>query len=839
MFRNRERSAASINIGKRDTKYETVGPFRKIRKMSLYFGCFLFVLNCVVDAGPVSRNDSNILRIGRPQDASSITARVTNLNSTDYEAEKQTSKDRRGPLIEFSKNNPELDWKKYLKLFDEKQEEHEDLDIDFMKEKLQKTANSIQWLVDLYDPLEWSRVPGKLGHDCRNELELFLKSLKDGKLWAAKMSDASGRYSSQFHFGNGFWLGSSTLCKELNATRGSIRQELDDTPPYALKFHVARMYLTLPKELEFSTRQVFLGLCLPATCDQASLTSMLRANADRVEREGNSTYRSTGPKIHIVAVKSVPSSNYNPWRDPKSYVLSGVAGALLFLMICATMYEYRTGVQPNVKDVESSSVSNNNERLSNFSNKNLNQDGEVIQENGEELIEKGKNLQKESPDRSEKESKKGFWLTCLTAFNPIANGSKIVSTEPAARDSLTCLHGLRVFSLGWVVMVHTYLQVFSIAENKTLRSVTERNFMFQTISNATFSVDTFFFISGLLVTILFYRSSGSLKNDKGIFWKTCFTKFIIMILYRFIRLTPAYLFVLGINEIAIKYALSRTVFSPVIVDHLTCEKFWWRNALYLNSLYPRTEMCMLWSWYMANDTQFYVLGILLLLLSIKYLKAIVVVILLLIASSWFTTFSVAYSNDYIARIQEPFALFDELYDKPWLRAGPYFVGIITGYILFRTNCKLKLPLIVRVIGWVLSTAIMFSVVYGLYPGNLTVPVSSVYAALGHTAWAIGVSFIVIQCCTGYARMIDSLLSLKLIYPLSRLTYCAYLVHPVIMMVTVSQMDGPLHLHNNIVLILYFGNLVASYLMSFCISIAFEAPIVNLLKIAFISKKRIR
>lgn len=93
---------------------------------------------------------------------------------------------------------------------------------------------------------------------------------------------------------------------------------------------------------------------------------------------------------------------------------------------------------------------------------------------------------------------------------------------------------------------------------------------------------------------------------------------------------------------------------------------------------------------------------------------------------------------------------------------------------------------------------MFSVVYGLYPGNLTVPVSSVYAALGHTGWAIGVSFIVIQCCTGYARMIDSLLSLKLIYPLSRLTYCAYLVHPVIMMVTVSQMDGPLHLHNNIV-----------------------------------------
>lgn len=52
---------------------------------------------------------------------------------------------------------------------------------------------------------------------------------------------------------------------------------------------------------------------------------------------------------------------------------------------------------------------------------------------------------------------------------------------------------------------------------------------------------------------------------------------------------------------------------------------------------------------MANDTQFYVLGILLLLLSVKYFKTAVAVVSLLIVSSWFTTFSIAYSNDYIAR----------------------------------------------------------------------------------------------------------------------------------------------------------------------------------------------
>ncbi|XP_046817971.1 nose resistant to fluoxetine protein 6-like isoform X1 [Vespa crabro] len=809
--------------------------------MARYLSCSLVILG-VVDL-VISRNESNILRLGKSPKLTATVVKVMKNdinNSSDYTEERNLTRTNE-PLIGFSKNNPELDWKNHVKIAVENEEERRDLDIDFMNEKLERTANSIQWLSDLYDPLKWTRVPGELQDECRKDMDSFLKSLKDGKLWAAKMSDASGRYSSQFHFGNDFWLGSSTLCKEINVTNEkNLTGGSKNAPPYSVSFHVARMYLTLPKELELSTRQVFLGLCLPSSCDRPSLMSMLRASADRVEREGNSTYRSVGPKIHIFTVKPVPLSDYSVWQDPKFYILATIGGSILFLMICATIYEQSIVIEST--DIESSNVTNNNEKVINFTDKNLTQNSciSIVQENGEELIDKGSNdIQKDISIQIKDDNERGFWAKCLLAFSPTVNGGKIISTEPAARDSLTCLHGLRVFSLGWVVMVHTYLQVFAIAENKTLRTVTERNFMFQTISNATFSVDTFFFISGLLVTILFYRSLGSLKIDKNDFLKTSTSKFIVMILYRFVRLTPAYLFVLGINEISIKQVQARTVFTPEIANHLNCDKFWWRNALYLNSLYPRKEMCMLWSWYMSNDTQFYVLGILLLLFSVKYKKIVISLVIVLIISSWFTTFSVAYANDYIARIQEPFALFDELYDKPWLRAGPYFVGTITGYFLFKTNCKIELSLCAKLIGWLLSGLIMFSVVYGLYPANLTVVVSSIYAALGHTAWAIAVAFIVIQCCTGSAKMVDSLLSLRLMYPLSRLTYCAYLVHPVIMMITVAQMDGPLHLHNGIVLIVYFGNLVASYLMSFCISIAFEAPVVNLLKIFFTGKKRTR
>ena len=34
--------------------------------------------------------------------------------------------------------------------------------------------------------------------------------------------------------------------------------------------------------------------------------------------------------------------------------------------------------------------------------------------------------------------------------------------------------------------------------------------------------------------------------------------------------------------------------------------------------------------------------------------------------------------------------FDDIYMVPWCRMGPYIIGICTGYILYRTDCKVRL-----------------------------------------------------------------------------------------------------------------------------------------------------
>lgn len=51
----------------------------------------------------------------------------------------------------------------------------------------------------------------------------------------------------------------------------------------------------------------------------------------------------------------------------------------------------------------------------------------------------------------------------------------------------------------------------------------------------------------------------------------------------------------------------------------------------------------------------------------------------------------------------------------------------------------------------------------------------------------------LSCCWGYANPVNRILSYRGFYPLSRLTYCAYLIHPIIMMITSFQMEGPVHL----------------------------------------------
>lgn len=85
--------------------------------------------------------------------------------------------------------------------------------------------------------------------------------------------------------------------------------------------------------------------------------------------------------------------------------------------------------------------------------------------------------------------------------------------------------------------------------------------------------------------------------------------------------------------------------------------------------------------------------------------------------------------DYYARVETPFALFDQLYDKPWLRIGPYLIGMAVGYLLYRKDCKICIPKVIVFGGWILSLTCLGCLVYGLGRDGLRVPSSAIYVSL--------------------------------------------------------------------------------------------------------------
>lgn len=80
-------------------------------------------------------------------------------------------------------------------------------------------------------------------------------------------------------------------------------------------------------------------------------------------------------------------------------------------------------------------------------------------------------------------------------------------------------------------------------------------------------------------------------QEKGIikgYWGQ-FLQFLGMTLYRYFRLTPIYLLIIGLVQVSSKWYHDHSMIEFSALDYKTCEKFWWRNALYINTYFEMDE----------------------------------------------------------------------------------------------------------------------------------------------------------------------------------------------------------------------------------------------------------
>ncbi|XP_034234664.1 O-acyltransferase like protein isoform X2 [Thrips palmi] len=742
---------------------------------------------------------------------------------------------------------------------------------------------SLDFLLDVFsvDRLEhvWDAQANLITAECHRDMAEFFAARRRAHIWALKMSDASGKYGGGYFFGNSYWLGSQTMCSNLAHNTSAHRKDMGHlSPPFTSAFYVVRADLQLPESVAEVQRTVNLGLCLPASCGARDVGRLVDLS---VETANEMDPRAAALRQFKVTSVRMPASEYVFWEDPTFWVLIGVSFVVAVLLAAGTAYDLvlehrkRTSLNGlNHSGYDNYSFGLGAPRLVGMRDKGdfgVRLDVTVpavstvgtapaaaapshapatessLYSSSSELAtsvytgsaaSSGDSCASRAPSSASSDTDPtNVWVELLLSFSLRRNIATIFDKSVGA-DTIPTLHGLKAISMAWVVLGHTCIVTFKYSDNMELRGLVEKELLFQTISNGAFSVDTFFMVSGLLVSFLYFRTTAKLdvtKITKTTGVRSNALEFVGLLIYRFLRLTSPYLFSLGIVQVTMKWFYHNSVFEPPTMDHINCPNYWWRNVLYINTLFPVKDMCMLWSWYLADDTQFYVLGIILLILATSHIRLSAATLFTFMVSSWCTTAYIAYSNQHMPSEDDPLALFDKIYDKPWTRLGPYLVGMAVGWILFKTDCKIRMSKVTVVLGWSLSFACLLSLLYGLYGAVLDPITAAAYSSLSHSAWAMSLSWIVIACSCGYGGPVNRILSWTLLYPFSRVTYCAYLVHPVVIRLLSMKMDAPLHLGAYTIFILFLGMLSASYLFAFVLSLAFEAPVVTMLRL--ISPKR--
>nr|XP_034194410.1 O-acyltransferase like protein-like isoform X2 [Osmia lignaria] len=708
----------------------------------------------------------------------------------------------------------------------------------------------------------WTEGKHPVEGQCDKDVTRYIEGLRRNEGWAMKVDDASGRYTNGFFWGNSYYVGSSTECAYINENysrkmKTNHQQEVEerdlanteprkrndgfsgnnlwsetrsDKAPFKLGFYM--MTISVNVSLSSMTRTIYLGVCLPFSCSASDVSVIAKLAASQL-----ATKHSSIEKIRD------QHDMYNMYEDPVFWILFGVSAMVITLMAIGTGYDlyitrkYTRG-RNVMYDLERHAKL---EQLAVGNEKPLSATETII--NGSQSLPVNNNNDHEGGSlRSASPQVHQFAVIeeLMLSFS-VRGNVNIICDDKVGGDTISTIHGLKAISMAWVILGHTCITAFKYSDNMEYRKVVERKFLFQTITNGAFSVDTFFFMGGLLVSFLYFRTNAKGDLNKLTHGTKGFIagglKFVGLIMYRFCRLTAPYMYVLGVVQVAMKWFHSNSVFEPPTADHYNCPNYWWRNFLYINTLFPVDQMCMIWSWYVADDTQFYTVGAVILILATNHFKIATFALTTLLLSSWLTTGYIALVNNHMPSSDDPLALFDKIYDKPWTRLGPYLIGMSIGYFLFKTDCKLNMSKTTVFIGWLLSSACLLSLLYGLYETELTPIMSAAYSSLSHSIWALGLSWIVVACSTGYGGYVNSILSAPILYPVSRITYCAYLVHPLVIRLTAMNLDSPFHLGNYTMMITFFGQLVLSYLLSFIISVSFEAPIVSMLKILSPKKRK--
>jgi peptidoglycan/LPS O-acetylase OafA/YrhL len=318
--------------------------------------------------------------------------------------------------------------------------------------------------------------------------------------------------------------------------------------------------------------------------------------------------------------------------------------------------------------------------------------------------------------------------------------------------------GMRALAVLWVIAYHTFAFV-----GRPLRH-SAREPLFRVVNRGLLGVDVFFVLSGFLIGSMLLR-----EHAAG--GRISFRRFYFR---RAMRILPAYYF-------------SLVLYGAVIGKNMDTV---WANLLFVNNFIPDARQCMSWAWSLAIEEQFYIVFPVMLAVAFTLLRVRLAFFLVLFALSVVVRSAiVARHGLHLPGPEHARLLYDTLYDKPHARFGELLSGVIVAYAfgytkapeVFRRSPRVALAgttlALVCIAGISVVEQPFFK--YGLPPS-----IDFAYYSLSAVVFAASVAYVLFACLcrAGGGGFIGSILAWKPFFPIGQLSYSAYLLHMIVILV---------------------------------------------------------
>ncbi|XP_058814371.1 nose resistant to fluoxetine protein 6-like [Topomyia yanbarensis] len=378
------------------------------------------------------------------------------------------------------------------------------------------------------------------------------------------------------------------------------------------------------------------------------------------------------------------------------------------------------------------------------------------------------------------------YLKDISLYNNLAT---LFKTEPKAEqktDTLDCVNGIRSILMLQIIAhhVHDALRNLPVSNNLSREEYFETAPGILSYRVSALSADIFLVLSAMLLT---YGVMRELTNNAG---KIGIVRIWI---HRIVRVLPAYgfliYFVVAFAEHFGEGPLYRHVVQPT-VD--ACADNWWSAILFIQNYVNPDRLCLPHTWYLSVDMQLYIVSPIFIYLLWRYGKQITPGLAMLVLIPVVCVFATFTYNDFW--LNPPMADDREMhrlrstYYATHARMSVWFFGIGFGYFLFQTREKqVKWSVTVLTVVSIFATALSGFIMYTAHeiykPRALDPLGDAFYESLHRVAWVGCHMWLIFMCVNGYGSVLDSFLSWAVWQPVARLSYCMYLIHYVVIMVT--------------------------------------------------------